>query len=67
MNMFGAPVLFGENDRERGRLWDGLIDDVRIYDYVAEKEFNVADFDKNDIVDLNDLAEFVEDWLEIGI
>jgi serine/threonine protein kinase/tetratricopeptide (TPR) repeat protein len=27
------PVLIGENAEERGRCWNGLIDDVRIYSY----------------------------------
>jgi len=66
-NLFSAPVLIGENHRETGRYWDGLIDDVRIYDYIAEEVFNIADFDEDGTVDFKDLAEFVEDWLKEGI
>ena len=32
-NMFDNPVLIGENGGVTGRHWDGLIDDVKIYDY----------------------------------
>ncbi len=28
------PVFIGDNSQQTGRLWDGLIDDVRIYDRV---------------------------------
>jgi len=37
-NMFSAPVLISENDRENGRYWDGLIDDLKIYDYALSSE-----------------------------
>jgi hypothetical protein len=33
------PVLIGENSERTGRLWDGLLDDVRLYSYaLAEDE-----------------------------
>ncbi len=33
------PVCIGENHELRGRYWDGLIDDVRVYNYaLSEKE-----------------------------
>jgi len=31
------PVLIGENSEERGRYWNGLIDDVRIYSYALSE------------------------------
>ena len=29
----GNPVLIGENGQIAGRFWNGLIDDVRVYNY----------------------------------
>ena len=37
-NMFDNPVLLGENAAASGRNWDGLIDDVKIYDYALSSE-----------------------------
>ena len=42
INTNGFAVLIGENDEQRGREWDGLIDDVRIYDN-ALSEAEIAD------------------------
>jgi hypothetical protein len=33
INRNNFPVMIGENAQERGRYWNGLIDDVRIYNY----------------------------------
>ncbi|MBA7709229.1 hypothetical protein ES703_118142 [subsurface metagenome] len=32
------PVYIGENSENTGRYWDGLIDDVRIYNYALSKD-----------------------------
>jgi hypothetical protein len=40
------PVMIGENAQLRGREWDGLIDDVRIYNY-ALSEDEVAELYNN--------------------
>jgi len=32
------PVFIGDNSQQTGRFWDGLIDDVRIYDGVLTEE-----------------------------
>ena len=37
-NMFDAPVLLGENGSATGRHWDGLIDDVKIYNEAPGEE-----------------------------
>jgi hypothetical protein len=47
--------------------FDGLIDDVRIYDYIVSEEIREADLDKDGTVELDDLLIFVQEWLEIGI
>jgi tetratricopeptide (TPR) repeat protein len=31
------PVYIGENSERRGRFWDGLIDDVRVYSYALSE------------------------------
>ena len=66
-NLFDFPVLIGENGAATGRNWDGLIDDVRIYDYVPAESFNIADLDEDGLVNISDLAEFAENWLRKGI
>lgn len=34
----GEPVYIGENSEKPGRLWNGLIDDVRIYSYALSQD-----------------------------
>jgi len=38
INTDDSPVLIGENAISRGREWNGLIDDVRIYSYALSRE-----------------------------
>jgi len=38
INTNDEPVYFGENSENTGRYWDGLIDDVRIYNYALSKD-----------------------------
>ncbi len=37
INVNTYPVYIGENAEEPGRAWNGLIDDVRIYDYALSE------------------------------
>jgi len=37
-NMFDMPVLIGDNAHWLGRCWDGLVDDVRIYDKAPSEQ-----------------------------
>jgi hypothetical protein len=37
INTNNAPVYIGENSENKGRFWNGLIDDVRIYNYALRK------------------------------
>jgi hypothetical protein len=32
------PVYIGENAEQKGRCWNGLIDDVRIYNYALTED-----------------------------
>ena len=48
--------------------FDGLIDDVKIYDYIASSDqTTVGDLNEDGIVDFNDFAELADDWLEVGL
>ncbi len=38
INTNNHPVCIGENSENSGRFWDGLIDDVRVYNYALTKE-----------------------------
>ncbi|MCP4259513.1 MAG: tetratricopeptide repeat protein [Planctomycetes bacterium] len=38
INMNSEPVYIGENSENTGRYWNGLIDDVRIYNYALRKD-----------------------------
>jgi len=38
INMNNQPVFIGENSEQSGRFWNGLIDDVRVYNYALSKE-----------------------------
>ena len=38
MRAHNFPVYVGENAEKRGRCWNGLIDDVRIYSYALSEE-----------------------------
>ncbi len=38
INTNNAPVYIGENSENTGRFWNGLIDDVRVYNYALTKE-----------------------------
>ncbi len=38
INTNDEPVFIGENSENTGRYWDGLIDDVRIYNYALSKD-----------------------------
>jgi hypothetical protein len=37
LNISSFPVYIGENAQATGRFWNGLIDDVRIYDYAISE------------------------------
>jgi hypothetical protein len=41
------PVYIGENAERTGRCWDGLIDDVRIYNYALSKKAVEALYNKS--------------------
>jgi len=38
INTNNAPVYIGENSENTGRFWNGMIDDVRVYNYALTKE-----------------------------
>ncbi len=38
INTNNEPVYIGENSENTGRCWNGLIDDVRVYNYALTKE-----------------------------
>jgi len=38
INTNDEPVFIGENSENTGRHWDGLIDDVRIYNYALSED-----------------------------
>ena len=38
INTNNAPVYIGENSENTGRYWNGLIDDVRVYNYALMEE-----------------------------
>jgi len=81
--MYGATnFLIGAGFTD-GQQYDGIIDDLRLYNYpleptkVAEIYSDVMgsfcavkpelDYDDNCIVDLGDFAEFASKWLECGL
>ncbi|MHC4103910.1 MAG: LamG-like jellyroll fold domain-containing protein [Planctomycetota bacterium] len=37
INTNNEPVYIGENSENKGRFWNGLIDDVRVYNYALRK------------------------------
>ena len=60
IGMLGGPYLSDH--------FDGLIDDVKIYDYIIDaRPIIVGDLNEDDVVDFKDLAELIENWLKIGI
>jgi hypothetical protein len=38
INTNDYPVYIGENAEQTGRFWNGLIDDVRIYNYALSED-----------------------------
>jgi hypothetical protein len=72
----GAAVYIGSNQEQAGRFYEGLIDDVRIYNYALSGEEIggllcsgpiVGDVDKNCKVDLRDFAVLAADWLTCNL
>jgi len=74
----GEPLYIGQNEDSSSRF-QGQLDDIRFYNYVLSGDdidnlYNAspaiadspANFNDDEIVDFEDLAEFTEDWLETG-
>jgi len=74
----GEP-LYVAQDENGGQRFQGQLDDIRFYNYVLSTDdiddlYNAgpatadspANFNDDEIVDFEDLAELTEDWLETG-
>ena len=75
--MTADPVWIGGRSDSSSRFWNGLIDDVRIYSYALTAEelaavmagtgcesYPSADFNRDCIVNLVDMAMLSSAWLE---
>jgi len=67
------PVRIGENVEKPGRFWNGLLDDVRVYNYPLDatqvrrllcEHPSVADLNGDCLVNMADLAILSRQWLE---
>jgi len=47
INTNNAPVYIGNNAEQNSRFWNGLIDDVRVYNYALSKEEVAEIYNKN--------------------
>jgi hypothetical protein len=47
INLNDYPVLIGENAQMPGRFWNGLIDDVRVYNYALSRDEIKSLYDKD--------------------
>ena len=78
------PILYVGNCKDGTQPFNGMIDDLRFYNYTAdaylaaELYLNVVggmmcvenptyDFNDDCVVDLNDLAVFLQDWTKCGL
>ena len=74
------PVYIG-NRSDADRFWIGLMDEIRIYDFAMDQStvellynqnlscYKAGEYDSvpNGLVDVDDLADFTDSWLENGI
>ena len=81
VNSTADPVYIGSrSDNPNDRAWDGLIDEVRIYSFAMDAEmiqllyergrscyrFDPYDFNRDCRIDLMDLEQLTESWLDDG-